>query len=290
MDDARAFKATTEADLIRGRWADPDAGRQLLRDYAREWLAGRHGEPSTLDGLRVRLNKWIIPELGDLRLADIKPSRVQSFIAGLPLAAGSARGVFTTLSAILGAALDDELISSNPCRKASVSAPRADKRKVIPWMAARVARIRGELPERWRVFVDLGALCGLRQGEILGLDVDRIEMLPHVLHVRQQLRIVGSRLALAPPKGGKERDVPLPEQAAQAVAAHLARFPAVEVTLPWRTLDGPKRTARLLLTTARGTLLAGTPSMTRGGWRSGRPGSFPPGTRALTSCGTVSRR
>ena len=160
--------------------------------------------------------------------------------------------MFTTLSAILNAAVDDELISSNPCRKASVSAPRADKRKVIPWTAAQVATIRGELPERWRVFCDLGALCGLRQGEILGLDVDQIEMLPHVLHVRQQLRIVSARLVLAPPKGGKERDVPLPERAAQAVAVHLARFPAMEVTLPWRTPDGPKRTARLLVTTAPG--------------------------------------
>ena len=92
FDDAKAFKATTEADLIRGKWADPDAGRQLLRDYAREWLAGRHGEPSTLEALRSRVNKWILPELGSLRLADIKPSRVQSFISGLPLVAGTARG------------------------------------------------------------------------------------------------------------------------------------------------------------------------------------------------------
>jgi integrase len=258
--DAERFKATTEADLIRGRWADPDGGRRLLADYAREWLANRTGEPSTLQALRVRVERHIIPGLGAVRLADIKPSRITAFIVGLrtatkdaaPLAPGTARGVFTTLSAILAAAVDDDLIPANPCRKASVKAPKLERRKVTPWTGAQVAAVRGGLPERWRVFCDIGAGLGMRQGEILGLDVTMVEMLPHVVHVRQQVRIVAGRLVLAPPKGGKERDVPLPEPVAQAIAAHLARWPAREVTLPWRTPDGPNRTARPLLVTAAG--------------------------------------
>jgi integrase len=195
-----------------------------------------------------------------MRLTDIKPSRVTAFMAGLrtatkeaaPLAPGTARGVFTTLSAILAAAVDDELIPANPCRKASVKAPKLARRKVIPWTGARVEAVHAGLPERWRVFCDIGAGLGMRQGEILGLDVDLIEMLPHLVHVRQQVRIVAGRLVLAPPKGGKERDVPLPEPVAQAIGAHLGRWPARRVTLPWRTPDGPKRTARLLLVTAVG--------------------------------------
>jgi integrase len=258
--DAEKFKATTEADLIRGQWADPDAGRRLLADYAREWLASRSGEPSTLQVLRVRVERHIIPGLGSMRLADIKASRVTAFMAGLrtatkdatPLAPGTARGVFTTLSAILAAAVDDELIPSNPCRKASVKAPKLVRRKVIPWTGAQVGAVRAGLPERWRVFCDLGAGLGMRQGEILGLDLGLVEMLPHVVHVRQQLRIVAGRLVLAPPKGGRDRDVPVPEPVAQAIAAHLAMFPAREVALPWRTPAGPKRTAWLLLVTAVG--------------------------------------
>jgi integrase len=259
-EDAAKFKATTEADLFRGRWADPDAGRRELAGYAREWLASRSGEPSTLQVLRVRVERHIIPGLGSMRLADIKASRVTAFMAGLrtatkdaaPLAPGTARGVFTTLSAILAAAVDDEMIPSNPCRKASVKAPKLERRKVIPWTGVQVQVVRGGLPERWRLFCDLGAGLGLRQGEVLGLDVGLIEMLPHVVHVRHQVRIVAGRLVLAPPKGGKERDVPLPEPIAQAIAAHLARWPAREVTLPWRTPGGPKRAVRLLLVTAAG--------------------------------------
>jgi integrase len=89
--------------------------------------------------------------------------------------------------------------------------------------------------------------CGLRCSEAFGLDVDAIEMLPHVLQVRQQLRLVNGGMVLAPPKNHKERSIPLPEPVALALAAHLAAFPPTAVTLPWRTVDGPRRPARLVL-------------------------------------------
>jgi integrase len=258
--DAQRFRSSTEAAIDRGTWTDPETRKTLLADYARDWLDGVTGEPSTLNAHRVRVNCHIIPGLGHLRLGDIKPSRVQSFMAGLrtadgkdaPLAPNTARGVFITLGAILSAAVDDELIPSNPLRKKSVKAPRAIPRKVVPWSRDLVSGIRDGLPERWRVFCDLGAGLGLRQGEALGLDVGLIEMLPHVVHVRQQLRIVEGCLVLAPPKYGIERDVPLAEPVAQAIAAHLAQFPAVEVSLPWRVPGGKPRHVRLLLTTEAG--------------------------------------
>lgn len=50
----------------------------------------------------------------------------------------------------------------------------------------------------------------------------------------------------APPKGGKERDVPLPESVAFALAKRLKRDAAVRITLPWKTLDGPPVTASLI--------------------------------------------
>jgi hypothetical protein len=40
-----------------------------------------------------------------------------------------------------------------------------------------------------------------------------------------------------------------------APAAHLKRHPAVEVTLPWKTLDGPPVTASLIFTGSMGLAL-----------------------------------
>jgi integrase len=94
--------------------------------------------------------------------------------------------------------------------------------------------------------VDLGAGCGLRQGEIFGLAVDEVDFLGGVVHVVRQVRMVRSRLVFGPPKGGKLRDVPLPDAVSFALAEHITHRPPMEVTLPWKTPDGPPVTAQVL--------------------------------------------
>jgi integrase len=67
---------------------------------------------------------------------------------------------------------------------------------------------------------------GLRPGEAAGLTVDRIDFLRRTLRVDRQL--VGPRpFTLAPPKTkASYRTVPLPQVVVDALAAHLAEFPA----------------------------------------------------------------
>src|SRR5215831_11447107 len=50
-----------EAQVLRERSAD---GRQLLRDYAREWLAGRHGDPPPSTGCGSDSISGSSPSLG----------------------------------------------------------------------------------------------------------------------------------------------------------------------------------------------------------------------------------
>ncbi|MGH3933910.1 MAG: tyrosine-type recombinase/integrase, partial [Pseudonocardiaceae bacterium] len=59
-------------------------------------------------------------------------------------------------------------------------------------------------------------------------------------------------LCFGPPKGGKERDVPLPESVASAINDHTTRWPPRPVTLPWQTPTGPLVTARLVVYGADG--------------------------------------
>ena len=62
----------------------------------------------------------------------------------------------------------------------------------------------------------VAAGLGLRQGECFGLAVDDVDFLRGVVHVRRQVRIVGSRLAFAPPKTGKTRGHPALARAGRA--------------------------------------------------------------------------
>ena len=47
-----------------------------------------------------------------------------------------------------------------------------------------------------------------------------------------------NRQVFALPKGRKTRTVPLPESVKDELAAHLTRYPAKRVSLPWETIDG----------------------------------------------------
>lgn len=88
----------------------------------------------------------------------------------------------------------------------------------------------------------------LNQGEVFGLSPDDIDWLRKVIHVRRQVRIVGGRRVFAPPKGGKDRDVPLADSLALRLSAHLAVYPAAAVTLPWKE-PGSKPVAAALMFT-----------------------------------------
>lgn len=125
--------------------------------------------------------------------------------------------------------------------------PTVDSKRVVPWALERVFAVRAALPKRYRAAVDLGSGCGLRQGEIFGVAVDALDFDGETLHVVQQLKLSGSKPVFAPPKGGKLRDVPLPEPVADALRTHMQAYPPVKVTLPWKTVDGPPVTKLLVL-------------------------------------------
>jgi integrase len=162
------------------------------------------------------------------------------------------RVVFGNVSAILSAAVEDGMIARNPCKSASVRPPGPDRRRVVPWTANRVASVREALDARYRAMVDAGSGLGMRQGEVFGLAVDDADFLRRVVHVRRQVKIVGGKLVFAPPKGGKERDVPLPSTVALRFSAHIAECAPVTVSLPWRKPDGAQVSARLIFTSPTG--------------------------------------
>jgi integrase len=279
--EAETFLAQIQADLVRGTYTDPAAGKVTVRAYAESWLAAQTFDPSTREATELRLRLHILPELGGRELRALRPSVVQAWTRSLQqrLASNYVRVVFANLSAVLSAAVDDGLIGRNPCRAGSVRPPAPERRRIVPWRVEPVTAATTALPERYQILVVLAAGCGLRQGEAFGLSVDDIDFLRGVIHVRRQVKLIHSRQVFAPPKGGKERDVPLPEMVALALAAHLQAFPVVKVTLPWRELQARTETAGLVVTTRERTALART-YFNRHVWKPALDAAGVPATRS----------
>jgi integrase len=226
--DAERFRATVQADLIRGTYLDPDAGKVTFAEFAGQWLAGQTVDPSTSQALEVRLRVHLLPTFGGQELRAIRPSNVQAWLSGLQqqLAASYLRVLLANLSGILRAAVDDGLIARNPCQAKSVRAPMVPRLRVRPWTSEQVQSVVAGHPDRYRVVPIVAAGCGLRQGEVFGLRVSDVDFLRRTLHVRQQVKLLAdNRPMLTPPKGGKTREVPLPDTVATEVAEHMRKYP-----------------------------------------------------------------
>lgn len=255
---AEQWLAHIEADMSRGHYFNPDAGKVTFGQYVEGWLPTETTDPATREAVAMRLRLHAIPYLGTRQMGAVKPSHLRLWMRGLEdagLSAAYRRGIFAHVSTVFSAAVEDKVIRENPCRVRSVKAPRLDPRKVRPWSQEQVMKVRDALPDRYRALVEPAGGCGLRQGEDFGLAVEDIDFLGGVVHVVRQVKLLHGRQVFAPPKGGKERDVPLPASVGAVLAAHITQYPAVQVTLPWKTMDGPPVTATLLFTSPEGLAL-----------------------------------
>ena len=225
--DVERFVATVGAEVLRGTYVDPDAGKVTFAECAEAWLEAQTFGESTREAIELRLRLHALPTLGRRELRDLRPSVVQAWLRALQadLAPTYVRTVLTNVSAVLGAAVDDGLIARNPCRAPSVKAPKLERRDVEPWPPERVVAVIDALPPRYRAVGVVAAGCGLRQGEVFGLRVRDVDFLRQQLHVEQQVKIVRGRITVDRPKGGRTRTVPLPEWVAVELAEHLRRHP-----------------------------------------------------------------
>ncbi|GAB3123460.1 hypothetical protein GCM10027160_43830 [Streptomyces calidiresistens] len=256
--EADAWLARTRADMERGQYIDPAATRTTFQQYATAWLASHTSDPNTRIAMEIRLRLHVFPRIGSRPLSSFRPSHIRELVHALEtseIEGGYARTIYSNVRACLSAAVDDGYLPRNPCSAKSVKPPAVENSRVVPWTPNQVAAVRAALPERYRAMVDLGAGCGLRQGEILGLGQDVIDFESNTVRVVRQLKLINGRAMLAPPKGDKERDVPLPSSVASALQEHMKRHRPVPITLPWRRWGGEAVRVPLLFTNTRGGIV-----------------------------------
>lgn len=123
-------------------------------------------------------------------------------------------------------AIRDRRITSNPCDHTKL--PKVEHKQIVPLTTGEVAAVRDALPPQLQALVTLAAGTGMRQGECFGLTVDRVKFLERTAMVDQQLvTVAGQPPTLGPPKTqASNRTIPLPQVVVDALAAHLAEFPA----------------------------------------------------------------
>ena len=175
--DAENWLDANGADIARGAWIDPAAGKVTLRTYAERWLAQREVRQTTQAKYRGLLDRHILPALGDSTMTGLSPSIVRSWYSKLsarhPVTAASA---YRLLGAICRTAIEDNVIGRSPCHVKGAASEAITERPTIT--VAELNTAVEATPDKWQLAILLAAWCQLRRGEILGLQPSDIDQVP----------------------------------------------------------------------------------------------------------------
>lgn len=224
--DAQNFLATTMADLQRGTYVDPSAGKITFEKWAEEWRKIQVHRPTTALQVESHLRRHVYPAIGARQIVTIRRSDIQSLVKQLEqsLAPTTVETVYRHVAAVFRAAVGDQLIATSPCHE--IKLPKTNPAKVSPLEVSTVDTISSTIDPRFRALVILAAGTGMRQGECFGLTVDRVKFLEKRIIVDRQRNPQQNVAELFGPvkTPASNRTIPLPEVVAVALSEHLREF------------------------------------------------------------------
>ena len=187
-------KVTTEID--EGLYLEP--AKMTLSDWMDLWYKEYTFDKkySTLKGYKAQINKHIRPGIGKYNLSQLNPMILQRFFnhlsepneKGKVLSPKSIKNVYIILSGILEQAVENEMISKNPCKK--VKLPKVYNKQITPLTDKQVKDFLEIIStdEIYGTILRVIVFTGLRLGEAMGLTWDCVDFEKGSLNINKQLQ------------------------------------------------------------------------------------------------------
>jgi hypothetical protein len=157
--DAARWLVMVEADMARGQYVDPRAGRITFGEWAKEWL-GRPGKRANSIARDRQGLEAFTAHLGFRPLASITPMHVQSAVdeRGHHCSPATLARDLAAVRAVFNAAVDADLIARSPARKVALPKVRPPER--TPLTAEELLRLADAIDGRYRALVLVGGVLG----------------------------------------------------------------------------------------------------------------------------------
>src|SRR5829696_3344409 len=226
---AEVAEKLTRAMADRDNGLDFDAKNVRVGEYLDKWLTDAVRDtvrPSTHERHEALIRRHIKPMLGRLKLKALTPAHVQGLYRDRldsGLSPATVQKVHVVLHKALAQAVRWSLVPRNPTE--AVKAPRPAPEEMRPLNREQAkALLETARRERFEALYVLAVTTGLRQGELLGLKWEDVDLENSLIRVRRTLIRNRGRLLLGEPKTKRSRrTVRLTEAAVQALKEHLAR-------------------------------------------------------------------
>jgi integrase len=205
-----------------------DAGSLTVGEYLNKWLKDVQDtvRQSTYEGYEYAIRPHIRPALGRIKLKDLTAAHARWFYRerlDSGLAPATVHKLHVVLHKALKAAVADGLIPRNVT--AELKLPRITREEIDPLNPEQARRlIETARGDRLEALYVLALNTGMRQGELLALKWDDVDLERGMLRVRRTLTHAGKAFVFGEPKTKKSRrTIRLTAGAVQALKEHLSR-------------------------------------------------------------------
>src|SRR5216684_1832273 len=183
---AKVLEAIERRIQATAGFGEPALGPLTVKRYLASWIKDRRlRNVASAGDDQTRLQRHALPELGELLLAEVRPSHIRTLVRSLKAKVGQGRAqlaprtvrhVYGVLHRMFEDAVADELIDANPCSIKRGELPaKIDKdptwRSGAIFTREEVERLISDerVPEDRRLFYAIAFLAGLRTGEVSAL-------------------------------------------------------------------------------------------------------------------------
>jgi integrase len=211
--EANRWLSLKEAEVLRGEWVNPDAGKVTVREWGERWLesVAQSLKPKTRASYESLFRTLIIPAFGNRELRSIRPIDVGEWVArvnGRGLSASRIRQAHVVLSQIMKSAVRNELVRTSPC--VGTKLPRLPKEEPRILSDDEVSRLIAVAEGPLKLQVKILAYAGSRIGEVFALRRGRVALETGHLIFAESLVEISGLLSFGPPKNGKFHVVKIP--------------------------------------------------------------------------------
>jgi integrase len=232
-----------------------DAGTLTVSEYLDRWLKDVRDtvRQSTYQGYEYAIRPHIRPALGRIKLKDLSPAHAKWFYRDRldsGLAPATVHKLHVVLHKALKAAVADGLVPRNVT--AELKPPRITREEINPLDAEQARRLLETAHgDRLEALYVLALNTGMRQGELLALKWDDVDLERSLVRVRRTLTRSDKGFVLGEPKTKKSRrTIRLTAGAVHALRGHLSR--QLEEMERMRSLYEP---GGLIFATETGTII-----------------------------------
>lgn len=225
-------KDATEKDaqkLLRRRLSEADNGgvaysaKITLDKYLHDWIMLKKPTiaQSTYECYLEKIDKHIVPRIGDLRLDQLNKATMKRFLNDLIDDGVGTRTIQLTMRQVLSQALtqacEDDLLTKNPMQ--GIHTPSYTRKEKIMWSDAELNAFLAVAKDRplYPVYM-LAITTGIRRGEILALTWRDIDLVTGEITIDKQL--TPDREIKKPKTAGSKRKVFAPAEVVEILKTH----------------------------------------------------------------------